>query len=285
MTFTLYVSEIPNPLKGYWQPTLEQIRVFHQMVRNSRGQVRVVRNGAHARKVAEIGSIGAVLAIEGGHSLGGRIDRIPALASMGVRMLTVTHFAPNGLADSAEFPIALHRGLSKTGRKAIRQLHDNRILPDVAHMSDDAIRQTIDESTGPIVDSHTGMRAINDRPRNLSDELARGIAGTGGLIGVIFFPPYLKAKSLRVPMGALIDHIVHAAYIVGPEHVGIGTDLDAFTWVPDGMAGHQDFPRLSDALARKGFSANEIAGMLGGNYLDLLDRFDATHHSSTSDIP
>ena len=268
LTFTAYVPFAVSEVQAY----VAQLRLVERIAQASSGKVVVARTGAQARAVAESGRLAAVLAVEGGHSIGKDLRNLRELGCIGARMLTITHFVANALGDSSQSPYKPHGGLSAFGRKAVREMQGLGIIPDVAHLSDDGVRQVLDMATGPIVCSHTGMRALCPIPRNLPDDLARAIARTGGLVGVVLFPPYLEHRALRVPFERFLDHVVHAAHTVGPEHVAIGSDFDGWTWTPDGFRGPRDMSMIAEGLVRRGFSDSEIAAICFENYLRLLDQ-------------
>jgi membrane dipeptidase len=272
VTFTAYAPVSPL----FWVPrseaTLAQIRTFYRVARESGGRLRPARTGVEARAAAADGAVAGVLAVEGGHSLDGNPAMLDAFAELGVRFLTLVHFKANELGDAGESSRKPWGGLSPLGREVVSRMRALRIVPDVAHLSDDGVHQVLDLTDGPVVSTHTGMRALVDRPRNLPDGQARGIARSGGVVGIILFPPYLDG---RHPMGQsvdrFLDHVCHAAWVMGPRHVAVGSDMDGFTWTPRGLRGYADWPILSEGLARRGFSPPEIQGILGGNALRVLD--------------
>jgi len=247
-----------------------QFRSFHEAAARSEGRLRAVRTGREMRQAHRDGVVGGFLAVEGGACLGAGMPALETLADEGVRMITLVHFVPNALGDPGEFPVHPRRGLSALGRRLVDGMGRLGILPDVAHLCDEGVRQVADLAGGPVVCSHTGMRALCDRPRNLPDDLARVIARTGGLIGILWFPPYLSATPWHVGIDRVVDHMRHAASVVGPSHVAVGTDLDGWTWPPRGLEGHHSFPALAEALLRGGFTEDEVQRMLGGNALRLL---------------
>lgn len=272
ITFTAYAPASPL----FWVPrseaTLAQIRTFHRVARESGGRLRPARTGAEVRAAAGEGAVAGVLAVEGGHSLDGNPAMLDAFGELGVRILTLVHFTANDLGDAAESPRKPWGGLSPLGRGVVSRMGGLGILPDVAHLSDAGVEQVLALAGGPVVTSHTGMRALVDRPRNLPDGLARAIARSGGLAGIILFPPYLDGhRPLRQPLGPFLDHVCHAAWVMGPEHVAVGSDMDGWTWMPRGVRDYGDWPLLADGLVRRGFVPSEVEGILGGNALRVLD--------------
>lgn len=266
ITFTIYVPG------GRWRgipAVMAQIDTFERVAAESGGRLVRAGTGAMARQIAAAGGVAGVLAVEGGHGLDRVPDALDRLAARGVRMITLTHLVSSSLADSAESPWQPHRGLSRAGRDVVRRMGRLGMFPDLAHMSDAAVDQAIDAGEGPVVCSHTGMRSLCDRPRNLADAQARRIAATGGMIGLAWFVPMLASRG-GASLDGFLDHCCHAASVAGAGHVGIGTDLGAAVWTPAGLRDYRDFPRVLDGLRRRGFSAAEADGILGDNYVRLL---------------
>lgn len=272
ITFTVYVPSSPLFWVRRSEATLAQIRTFYRVARESEGRLRPARTGTEVRKAAADGVVAGVLAIEGGHSLDGNPALLDVYAELGVRFLTLVHFTANDLGDAAEGARKPWGGLSPLGREVLSRMAALRIVPDVAHLSDAGVEQVLDLAGGPVMTTHTGMRALADRPRNLPDGLARGIARSGGVAGIILFPPYLDGRRpLSQPLDAFLDNVCHAAWVMGPDHVAVGSDMDGWTWTPRGIRGYGDWGLLADGLARRGFSPAEVSGILGGNALRLLD--------------
>ncbi len=269
ITFAVYV---PVGRWGGIPAVMDQIDTFERVVAESGGRLVRARTGTEARQIAAAGGVAGVLAVEGGHGLDVDPGALQRLADRGVRMITLTHLVSSALADTAESPWRPHGGLAPAGRDVVRRMGRLGMFPDLAHMSVDAMDQALAESEGPVVCSHTGMRACCDRPRNLADAQARRIAATGGMIGIFWFAPYLSRDVLRagVSLETFLDHCCHAASVAGAGHVGIGTDLDAAFWLPTGLRDHRDFPSVADGLRRRGLSPAEVDGIMGDNYLRLL---------------
>jgi membrane dipeptidase len=117
-----------------------------------------------------------------------------------------------------------------------------------------------------VIATHTGFRRFAPFERNLADEQAKQVARSGGVVGVITWRDLLGGDSVD----ALADSIVHAASLLGARHVGIGTDFDGWVFSARGIGDATRYPALTEALAQRGFSEEELLGILGGNYLRVL---------------
>ncbi len=111
------------------------------------------------------------------------------LVKMGVRYVTLTHWSSHEWCDaSTDEP--RHGGLSPEGERIVWKLGKLGILPDVSHVSDDAVRHTLEAASGPVIASHSSARALCDHPRNLPDDLIREIARSGGLVMANSYPAF-----------------------------------------------------------------------------------------------
>ena len=145
------------------------------------------------------------------------------------------------------------------------------MLVDVSHVSRETLADVLAVSDGPVIASHSSARALNDHDRNLDDDQLRAIAASGGIVNVNFFPKFLDAHFPDpMPLSRVIDHIEHIARVAGIDHVGLGSDFDGISAVPVGLEDVAAMPRIADALLDRGWSAAEIAQVLGENMLRLL---------------
>jgi membrane dipeptidase len=113
-----------------------------------------------------------------------------------VRYVTLTHMATHEWCDaSTDAPV--HGGLSGEGVKIVREMVRRGILPDVSHVSDDAVRHVLEVSPVPVVASHSSARALCDHPRNLPDELVREIARRDGVVMANSYPAFLSPEASR----------------------------------------------------------------------------------------
>lgn len=147
-----------------------------------------------ARRIAAAGKRFVFLSMENGNPLGADLSLMRTFRALGVTMAGPVHFLNNDLADSATDPKGPEwQGLSPRGREYVAQANRLGIIIDASHASDEALRQMVTLSRAPIILSHSGMRAIFDHPRNVSDEDARRVASKGGVIQINAFSSYMIA--------------------------------------------------------------------------------------------
>jgi membrane dipeptidase len=254
-----------------------QLDLYDQIVRATEGAVIPCTSVAEFQAARAAGRFAAFVAIEGCHHLDGDVDALDHFFERGVRLMQLTHFVATDVADSSQSPYRPHGGLSKLGERVVERMNHLGIVVDVAHMTDAGIARVADVARAPFVCSHAGVRALRDLQRSLAPESVDLIARSGGLVGVILFP-LLLAKG-RATIDTVVDHLKWVADRVGPEHLGIGSDLDGPTWPPDGIRDVRDLPRLTERMLARGFTDDDVARIWGGNFLRVLDAAARAAHA------
>ncbi|MDQ7819428.1 MAG: dipeptidase [Armatimonadota bacterium] len=210
------------------------------------------------------GRLALVLAVENASALGGDPDRVDALFSRGVRMMSLTWNASNGLADGALE--SRHGGLTPLGRRVLERMQAVGMVVDVSHLSERSFWDVLEATRGPVVATHSNAAGLVPHPRNLTDAQLRAIAGRGGVIGVNFYPAFTGGASLD----RVLDHLEYLIHVAGPDHVALGSDFDGFS---DAVAGLEDvtcLPRLTAALLERGHAPEVVRNVLGQNALRVF---------------
>lgn len=208
-------------------------------------------------------AVAGLLAIEGLHALDGQLGSVDTLFAAGYRMMGLTHFFDNGVASSAHG--VLHAGLTPFGRTVIARMESLGIIVDLAHSSPQTVVDVLAIATRPMVVSHTGVAATCPGPRNLTDEQLRAIAAKGGLIGI----GYWDGAVCTLGVESVVRAIIHAARVMGAEHVALGSDFDGATHMPFDTGA---LSRITDGLLTAGMSAADVRRVMGRNVLEFLSR-------------
>lgn len=232
----------------------------------SQGRLRIVRSGAElerllADRVAGKRVTGALLSVEGGQDLEGRIGNLDKLYDAGFRMIGLTHFFDNDLGGSMHGEAK--GGLTPFGREVVRAMEQKGMVVDVAHASAATVADVLAMATRPVVVSHGGVKATCDTPRNLSDDQLRALAANGGMIGI----GYWDAAVCAATPEATVKAILHVVRVAGIDHVGLGSDFDGATTVGFDAA-HVD--AVTQGLVAAGMAVEDIAKVMGGNAVRLL---------------
>ena len=213
------------------------------------------------RRISEPQITAGLLGIEGAHALDGNLDNIDVLFDAGIRMMAPTHFFDNDIGGSAH---GIQKGgLTEKGKEMVRRMEAKHMIVDVAHASAQTIDDVLAIATRPVVVSHTGVRGTCDNQRNLSDDQLKGIARTGGVIGIGYWDTASCGKDAK----AIAKAIRYAANLIGVDHIGLGSDFDGAVVAPFDTTG---LVQITDALIAEGFSDEEIGKIMGRNVLRLL---------------
>ncbi len=228
-----------------------------------KGGARVVTSMKEFERAARDGLTGAWLACEGSEFVDGDAGRVDVLHAAGVRSIQLVHYAPNAAGDLQTQP-AQHGGLSALGKAIVKRMNARRMLVDVAHAAFPTVKDVVSLTTAPIVLSHSMLHMGDDRPlaaRTITPEHARLVASTGGIIGM--WPSATNAS-----FDEFVDNTKRLADVVGVDHVALGTDMDGN--LRPVLASYGQFRDWTAALAAKGFTADEVAKMAGGNAVRVL---------------
>lgn len=205
--------------------------------------------------------VGALLSIEGLQNLEGKAANLDKLYAAGFRMAGITHFFDNELAGSMHG--IKKGGLTPLGREVIGRMEDKGMIVDIAHCSRQCVTEILAMARRPVVSSHGGVQATCKVNRNLSDEHIRGVAKTGGIIGIGYWDgaicdtdPKSVAKAMK-----------HVRDLVGIQHVALGSDYDGATTVRFDTS---KLVQVTQALIDAGFSPDEIRAVMGGNAIRVL---------------
>ena len=207
------------------------------------------------------GIVGAMLSIEGLQNLEGKLENLDRLYAAGFRMAGLVHFYDNDVAGS------LHGvnkgGLTPFGRKVMGRMEEIGMIVDIAHCSHQCVAEILATARRPVVSSHGGVQAVCKVNRNLSDDEIRGVARTGGVIGIGYWDAAICDTSPR----AIAKAIRHVRDLVGIDYVGLGSDYDGGTTVRFDTS---HLVQITQALMDEGFTAAEIRAVMGGNALRLI---------------
>jgi membrane dipeptidase len=243
----------------------ELIQTFHTAVGANARQIIHVTTSEQIEHAQREGKVAAVLSIEnGGDALGGNVRRVEEFHRLGVRMMGLTWNPSNALGDGALG--GQHGGLTVLGRAVLHRMEELGIIVDVSHLSAAAFWDALRSTRGPIIASHSNAWALHKHPRNLSDEQLRAIAGRRGVAGVNFYGGFLGASTLD----RVLDHIDHMVRVAGVDHVALGSDYDGIPQAPTGLEDVSKLPNLTAGLQRRGYSAENIHKILGGNALRVF---------------
>jgi membrane dipeptidase len=223
------------------------------------------------------GTVRTWLSFEGAAPLAEDPDAVKRWVARGARLFGLVHTSDNALATSSGAPTESRVGLTAAGRDMVHRIHAAGGVVDVSHASDAATAEILRlaaEDGVPVVASHSNVRAVTSHPRNLPDALLRGIAKSGGVVGVNLHSRFLTDHG-SASIADVVRHVRHLVRVAGAAHVAIGSDFEGDIRPPRDLPDVSAFPRLAAALTRAGFSRSDTEAIFGGNALRILCPADA----------
>src|SRR5215831_14362320 len=213
--------EIPE---AQLRTTLNQLAALKREVRLNSDEVSICLTGTDIDQCVADDKIAFVVALEGASALGPDESLVELFFDLGIRILSFTHFGRTPFADGSAEDAGESR-LTSAGVRLLAEMERLGILCDVSHLGVRAVEHVLELATRPVIASHSSARSLRDHHRNLSDAQLRGIAATGGVIGLNLLACFIDAGHPTIDN--VVDHYEHIIETVGVEHVGIGPDFIA----------------------------------------------------------
>ena len=188
--WSVWVSpDLPGPEQV--KETLEQIELVHSIVRRYPQDFALARTADDVRRVHRTGRVASLIGVEGGGQIDGSLAVLDAYHALGAGYLTLSHVKTIDWVDSAT-DVPTHGGLTPFGEQVVRELNRLGMLVDLSHVSENAMRDALRISRAPVIFSHSSARALDDHPRNVSDDVLRLVRANGGVVMVNYAKSYIS---------------------------------------------------------------------------------------------
>lgn len=262
-------------LRSPFQAVQNQLTAIKEEAESAGG--RLVGTAEGARDAATDGVLAVCLGVEGADCVGTDLTLLAKLFDDGVRVIVPVHLGDNQIGTTClpwqkyVGPLPVRRqdtGLTPFGVEFVRTANELGVVIDGSHADEPTLLGMVDHSSAPVICSHAGARAVSSFERYLSDDAIRAVAGTGGVIGLW---PYFSRGKGTPTLDAVAAHARHIADLVGPEHICLGTDMNGVPGLAEGYRTERDVPLIAKQLSMAGFSAAEVDGIMGENFLRVLE--------------
>ena len=216
--------------------------------------------------------ISAILTLEDGRAVAGDLSNLERFYQMGIRLISLTWNDANcfGAPNSLD-PAVMNQGLTPFGKEAVSRMNELGILVDVSHLSDGGFWDVVQLTKEPFVASHSNCRSLSPHSRNLTDEMIRAVADSGGVVGINFGPEFLAAdlQNRESTVDLLVAHAKHLASTGGIGCVALGTDFDGITGTFE-TGEPEKLQVLFYELLKAGFSEAEVEQIAFKNALRVI---------------
>lgn len=279
----VFVPQGPGTAAGYAkarEDAEKKYTLIKSFAEDNPDQAALAYTPEDVRRIAGQGKFAVLISVLNAYPLGADLNQLDAWYQRGVRVLGYTHAGNNQWSDSSRPSKALNDtpdqngGLTDLGKQGVARLNQLGVLIDVSQLSTPALKQVLSLTKAPVVATHSGLKAIVDAPRNLSDEELDLLKQNGGVVQVVAFSNYLRksAEGVKAPpatVAQLVDAITYATKRIGIDHVGIASDFNHGGGV-QGWENEGEAQNVTIELLRRGYSEREIAQLWGGNFLRVL---------------
>ncbi|PGH32360.1 membrane dipeptidase [[Emmonsia] crescens] len=252
--------------------TFQQIDLVHRLAKQFPQHLSLVSSADKVwTNFAHSDTISSLIGVEGLHQIGNSASILRMYHQLGVRYVTLTHSCHNKYADSATPEHPLHNGLSPAGEAIVREMNRLGMIVDLAHVSNNTMRDALRISSAPVIFSHSSIYARCAHPRNVPDDVLLELKRNGGVVMITFFPEYTRCDGKgKASLSDVADHVQYAGDLIGYEHVGLGADFDGMLNTVEGLEDVSKYPDLIAELLRRGVSEKHLEGVVGANVLRVL---------------
>jgi membrane dipeptidase len=273
-----------------FEKTVDNIALMKKQIRDNSELLTLVRNTDDIARAKREGRTGVILGFQNAHAFEDNLGYIEAFADMGVRVVQLCYNTQNLVGTGC---YERDGGLSDFGREVITEMNRVGIMVDLSHVGANTSSEAIAFSQKPVCYSHCLPSGLKEHPRNKSDAQLKEIADAGGFVGVTMFAPFLK-RGIDATVEDYVEAIDYVVNLIGEDTVGIGTDftqgytVDFFDWIthdkgryrrltnfgkvvnPEGIRTIGEFPNLTRAMERAGWSETRIRKIMGENWVRVF---------------
>ncbi|GHU49425.1 peptidase [Spirochaetia bacterium] len=224
------------------------------------------------------GKLTALLSLEDGRPLDGKLNNLERYYKKGIRLITLTWNGENCLGAPNSFNTEeMKRGLTPFGKETAARMNELGMIVDASHLSDGgfwdlcSLYDAAGNSKKPFIASHSNCRALAPHPRNLSDAMINALASRGGLVGLNFCPAYLNGdiRATTSTLSRILAHAKHLRRKGGIDCIALGSDFDGIEGDLE-IGGVESLHLLFEQFATDGFSVDEIEKIAYKNSLRFL---------------
>ena len=198
-------------------------------------------------RITKSGKTAAILTVEGGRVLGGKIERLNNLYNDGVRMMTLTW---NGENEIGKGSTDQSFGLKPLGIDVVKEMERMGMVIDVSHLSDAGLDDVFKNVGCAVAASHSNLRDVCGHRRNLKNEYFGEIVRRGGIVGINFYKAFLNNETENANLSDIVKHIERMLVLGGENSVCMGSDYDGCD-VVDGIKKMNEIPKLYDLIKRE----------------------------------
>jgi microsomal dipeptidase-like Zn-dependent dipeptidase/gamma-glutamyl-gamma-aminobutyrate hydrolase PuuD len=249
--------------------TTELIESIHRQVEQNADLCGLAITPGDFARLKNEGKKTIFIGIENGYGIGKDLANLARFKQMGVTYITLCHSYDNDICDTSTNTRKEWDGLSPFGEEVVREMNRLGLMIDLSHAGETTFRDVMEQTTFPVICSHSSARELCDHDRNLTDDQLRALAQNGGVVQVCLLDAYIHSDRRKASVLHAVEHIDHIAKVAGIDHVGIGSDFDGGGGII-GCEAHNDLIQITVKLLEKGYTEQDLAKIWGGNFLRVM---------------
>lgn len=237
------------------QVSLEEIDRYHRLAELHPDKLALCRSAEDVRRAHSEGKKCILLGMAGGHNIAESLSVLRAYHRLGLSYMHLNHDTNTSWSDAArEEPE--HHGLTEFGKSVVKEMNRIGMMVDISHVADESAWAALEASEAPVIASHSGSRALAPHVRNMTDDMIRAVAASGGVVMVVYHLPF-------------IDREYYEAWVkIRPELAEFGMELQ------EKYPGKQNIPRWREE-GRK-FLATRMPKVSWTRIVDHIDHIVET---------
>jgi membrane dipeptidase len=262
-------SALANALMG--------IERFHREIELASDRCLLCLKGSQIRDAKQQKKIGVIIHGNTSPMFEDSLELVHLWYRLGMRAMILARAGRNLICDGWT-ETRTNSKLTTFGVQVVKTMNKLGMLVDCSHMNDTGFYDVLDVSEQPVICSHSNSRALCAQPRNLTDEMVKALAAHGGVVGLTFPPHFIELGAPPQYLGYTpqsplfqkwVDHCDHFLQLVGPDHIGIGSDFDGGGRLLEDMS---QFPYVAEALLGRGYKEEVVRKILGENLLRVFEK-------------
>ena len=264
-TFAIFIPDSKRGVDAvsYYEQVLAY---FHKMLQKHADIVEMANTADDIRRITGSKKCAALLSVEGGAVLDGKLENIEKLKKDGVKMMTLTWNGANELASGSVNP---EMGFTSFGREAVREMERQNIIVDVSHLNDKGMEELMGFATKPIIATHSNLRSVCSHKRNVTEEMFKYIVEHKGLCGLNLLHGFVSDEPMKDSKAELFRHVYRMLELGGEDVIACGSDFDG------GITSQMDNPALfasfGDYMVEHGISRRVSDKIMFENALHFFE--------------
>jgi len=246
---------------------------LNQEIKQHSEDIAWAKNSTDIRQNDKDGKISAILTLEDARAINHSLENIERFYKQGFKIIGLLWNQENclGFPNSTD-PKINQKGLKPFGIEAIQYMEELGMLVDVSHLNDGGIADVLTYAKKPVLATHSNARNIANHPRNLIDEHIKGIAESGGLIGLCISPRFLRGSGNESTIEDMIRHLDYILDVGGEDVLAIGTDFDGTSGNFE-IGSPKEMPKLFEHLEQHHWPLERIEKLAHKNALRVFKEF------------